>query len=259
MRQYLDPTIVFNYKLPAGRLAYLLGWIYVWCILLFFLVLFWISLGPSFRYSDGLVAFSSDILVRFGGMFLVLLLSLRRLRDLNDSGWYVLLGYIPLISFFFLLYLLLAPGRTPAALVARGDNRAAKGDHTGAIALYDRAINSHDDNDIAWLRRASAHAKIGKHRTAIADYDKALMLKPSADGFHGRALAHAHLGEYDDAITDFGRAIALDPTNAAVYYSRAVMHDKMGATAEAIKDYSYARELDPTNSEGYSDLRSAPV
>ena len=36
--------------------------------------------------------------------------SILRLHDLNLSGWYLLIGFIPLIGNLFSLYLLFAPG-----------------------------------------------------------------------------------------------------------------------------------------------------
>ena len=39
-----------------------------------------------------------------------IMLGIRRLHDLNKSGWFMLLGLVPFINIIFALYLLLAPG-----------------------------------------------------------------------------------------------------------------------------------------------------
>lgn len=44
-------------------------------------------------------------------IYLVIVAGIRRLHDLNHSGWYVLLAFIPLGNVVMLLYLLFAPGR----------------------------------------------------------------------------------------------------------------------------------------------------
>ena len=43
-------------------------------------------------------------------MFFSIINTLRRLKDLQKSGWYILLFLVPIVSFFFSLYLLFAPG-----------------------------------------------------------------------------------------------------------------------------------------------------
>lgn len=44
-------------------------------------------------------------------VYLVIVAGIRRLHDLNHSGWYLLLAFIPLVNVVMLLYLLFAPGR----------------------------------------------------------------------------------------------------------------------------------------------------
>ena len=39
-----------------------------------------------------------------------LMLDIRRLHDVNKSGWFVLLTFIPAVTPFFYLYLFLMPG-----------------------------------------------------------------------------------------------------------------------------------------------------
>ena len=39
-----------------------------------------------------------------------IMLSIRRLHDLDKSGWWLILSLVPLVNIFFLLYLWLAPG-----------------------------------------------------------------------------------------------------------------------------------------------------
>ena len=39
-----------------------------------------------------------------------IMLSIRRLHDLNKSGWFLLLGLVPLVNVIFILYMWLAPG-----------------------------------------------------------------------------------------------------------------------------------------------------
>ncbi len=44
-------------------------------------------------------------------VYLVIIAGVRRLHDLNRSGWYLLLAFIPLVNLVIILYLLFAPGK----------------------------------------------------------------------------------------------------------------------------------------------------
>lgn len=54
--------------------------------------------------------FSSTLLVILFPIYLAS--AVRRLHDLGYSGWYILLGFVPCISFIMFLALLFAPKRT---------------------------------------------------------------------------------------------------------------------------------------------------
>ena len=44
-------------------------------------------------------------------IYLVIIVGIRRLHDLNRSGWYLLIAFIPVGSFIMMFYLLVAPGK----------------------------------------------------------------------------------------------------------------------------------------------------
>lgn len=43
--------------------------------------------------------------------YVVIIAGIRRLHDLNRSGWYLLLAFVPLVNVVMILYLLFAPGK----------------------------------------------------------------------------------------------------------------------------------------------------
>ena len=57
-----------------------------------------------FTVPTGICSFIASI----GGI----MLSIRRLHDLNKSGWFMLLSLVPLVNVIFWLYILFAPGTT---------------------------------------------------------------------------------------------------------------------------------------------------
>ena len=52
----------------------------------------------------------------------------------------------------------------------------------------------------------------GDYTGAIADYDKAIELDPNyATVYHNRGLAKAEIKQYTEAIADYNKALELDP------------------------------------------------
>jgi uncharacterized membrane protein YhaH (DUF805 family) len=111
-RDWLDPTRLYNPKIPAGRLLYLWGgWIYP---LLWFLA---VAIGAGML--EGMMGYYNEspimdfLMVPTELAFIVaaVLMVLRRLRDLRTSGWALLVLFVPILNTFFGLFLLLAPGK----------------------------------------------------------------------------------------------------------------------------------------------------
>lgn len=108
------PPAIFSLSLAGryGRLNYLNAGLLSF-VVVFVIVLIWMSLmiNPNVNNVDQ-AAESSMILAIVG--LLYSLVSLRfgilRLHDLNLSGWYLLLTFVPFIGGLFSLYLLFAPG-----------------------------------------------------------------------------------------------------------------------------------------------------
>lgn len=105
-----------------NRMSYLGGYglIYLVTLLGYFILA---SFLGSFQLSRNLFNFefysslsgASALVVWAFSLFLIYLnivLVVRRLHDLNKSGWMGLLLFIPVVQFFFMIYLLLASGTT---------------------------------------------------------------------------------------------------------------------------------------------------
>lgn len=103
-----------------NRMSYLGGYglIYLVTLLGYFILA---SFLGSFQLSSNLFNFefysslsgASALIVWAFSLFLIYLnivLVVRRLHDLNKSGWMGLLLFIPVVQFFFMIYLLLASG-----------------------------------------------------------------------------------------------------------------------------------------------------
>lgn len=115
--------------------------------------------------------------------------------------------------------------RTAAMAAARaGTKAAAGGDDKAAIASYDRAI---------------ASGVLSKALLATALYD--------------RGTVYARMGRNDAAIADFTRALAIRPKDADLYYNRCAIYLRIKRRAPAVADCRMALKLQP----GYTGARRA--
>ena len=139
-----------------------------------------------------------------------------------------------------------ALGASDGDPVNRGIEKARHGDLDGAIADFDRAIKLKPKDDAPYYNRAQARRLKNDTAGAIADYTRAIELgstNPSA--YNNRGNARAETNDWNGAIADYTRAIELKPDYARAYYNRAVARKGKGDASGAAADFKRAQELDP--------------
>lgn len=107
-------------------------------------------------------------------------------------------------------------------------------------------------NDVALrLERGKALATLDAFETARDDFDRAVVLAPSAEAYYFRGRTHHELGNDDAAIYDYSKAIEFDPKLADAYRRRAFSEYRQQRYLGAAQDCAeYARQR-PDDSEGY--------
>ena len=104
--------------------------------------------------------------------------------------------------------------------------------------------------------RADANLGKGEDKLAVADYDKAVELKPDdAIAFLNRGKAHYNLKAFDKAGADYDKAIELDPKGSKAYYNRGMLFERLGNVEKAIADYQKAIDLDAGNEPAKTGLK----
>ena len=123
----------------------------------------------------------------------------------------------------------------------RADSKAELGNHAGAIADYDRAIDWDFDSPGVYHNRASSKAALANHAGAIADYDRAIALDfhPAEVHFY-RGMSNAELGNHACAIADYDHAIERNAKYAEAHFRRGVSNAALGNHVGAIADYDCA-------------------
>lgn len=95
----------------------------------------------------------------------------------------------------------------------------------------------------AYSKRADAYVMKNEYDQAIADYTKAIALKPDAALYNDRGNAYSAQHLYDQAIDDYTKAIALDPKKPIYYDNRADQYIKKGLYDQAIADATESLSL----------------
>ena len=139
-----------------------------------------------------------------------------------------------------------------------GKVKSNRGDYQGAIADYTRALELKPNFDKAYFNRGVAKDNLGDYSAAIADYNKSLKILPNdPQAYYSRGLAKDNLGDYSAAIADYNRAIALNPNYADAYNNRGVTKGKLGDHSAAIADFNRSLKIDPNNSLTLGNLATA--
>ena len=134
----------------------------------------------------------------------------------------------------------------------RGVSRMGEGDHAGAVADFDRAIETDPGNAEAHSHRGSARLHMGDVEGAIADFDHAIEIDSHNVGAYvSRAISRQNSGDIRGAIADWDRALELKPDDGGWYVNRGMVKEIIGDDHGAIADYTQAIEVEPDYEVGY--------
>ena len=144
----------------------------------------------------------------------------------------------------------------------RGIGYDDKGLYDQAIADYTRAIALKPDYAVAYDNRGNAFNSKGLYDQAIADHTRAIALQPGlAKAHNNRGVSYAGKSLYDQAIADYNQAIALNPDYAIAYENRGLAYEKKGSRDQAIADFRASLRLDANRTrarDGLTRLGATP-
>ena len=86
----------------------------------------------------------------------------------------------------------------------RGNKKGVSGDHYGAIADYNKAIEINPNYDSAYVNRGATKMTLKNYYGALADYNKAIEINPSDGTYYTvRGWIKNILGDFKLACNDF--------------------------------------------------------
>jgi tetratricopeptide (TPR) repeat protein len=143
-------------------------------------------------------------------------------------------------------------------LLNRGNAYFRQGDMERAVADFTRALELRPDA-ATYRRRGLARVRLQALDAAIADYDEALKLSPhDVEALVNRGLAHAQKNDHAKAISDFTEALRTTPRDEAVLFNRANSYYVLRDYDRAIADYSEVSSATSRASCNWSRTTSAP-
>ena len=133
-----------------------------------------------------------------------------------------------------------------------GDAKYQLGLYHSAIADYDKAIRLKPDAALIYYGRGLAKSNLEHHAAAIADFDTVIRLEPDLAGaYQARGWEKVELGQYAAAITDFDAFIRLKPNDALAYFNRGKAKYQLGQYFAAIADFDITIRLKPDYALAY--------
>lgn len=143
---------------------------------------------------------------------------------------------------------------TAAQAFTQGLAENKKGNYTGALAYFNKALELDPTADGAYLNRGIAFRHLGQLVQAVADFNKVLELVPgNSNAMMNLGLVYDNQGNTDLALAQYTQALTLDPELAAAYYNRGRLYLVLGAYAFALADLDQAIALDPTDPDAVAN------
>lgn len=135
------------------------------------------------------------------------------------------------------------------SLNQRGLAHHAQGNWVAAMADFERALQLRPDYPQALNNRGIIRQNQGDLNGALDDFEAALRITPDyLEALNNRGTARQAVGDLDGAIRDFDRVLRLlpDAQAAALYHNRGAARQAQGDLAAALADFDRALQIDPT-------------
>jgi protein O-GlcNAc transferase len=139
---------------------------------------------------------------------------------------------------------------TPSAAVKQATALLQAGVLDRAVALCKGFIR-HKPHDFDLLHLlAIVQAQLGRAEDALANYNRALAVKPdSAEAFYNRGITLRNLNRLDESLTSYDRALAIKPDFAAALVNRGLIYHQLNQLGDALTSYETALAIKPDYAE----------
>lgn len=140
----------------------------------------------------------------------------------------------------------------------RGRAHWHNGETLLALADYNAALEIQPTAAGILYDRALGYVDLRQFDEALADLDRVIDSNPEVPkGYSGRGWAYFQKGDFEHAIADLDKVESLQAENAWAHNIRAFALDRIGRKQEATAEFRRATELEPSNTGFVDDLKTA--
>lgn len=99
-------------------------------------------------------------------------------------------------------------------------------------------------SDRIYYNRGNAHRNMGSRQQAIADYSKAIAIRPGIGPmYNNRGFAYLEEGRYAEALRDFDQTIEINPDHAKAHVGRALIYEMTKNYRASMENFKRSCEL----------------
>ena len=205
--------------------------------------------GYGLSLSSDLSTHTTGYLLIIVSIFCILFPTVRRLHDVNWSGWWVLVGFVPGGNFVLGLMLLIQKG-TEGPNFYGPDPLSSEKFQVTEEALFEESWDSHkqtshgDPPSRSWLDQGFHHVRFGELGRAAHIFAEAVERRvPQIDEAHFRlGQVRALQGHHNRAVLDYTDALQCQEWPAILYF-RGLSQALSGNVAEAKRDWRRAAKV----------------
>jgi tetratricopeptide (TPR) repeat protein len=133
-----------------------------------------------------------------------------------------------------------------------GNQQILSSDFEGAVASYDRALESNPDHLQALCNRGVALIECNRYEDAIDSLDKALQINPdSHEVWYNWARALFKLNRYEEAISSYDKALEILPDLHIAWIHRGFGLLNLNRHEEATVSFDKALKINPNDHEAW--------
>ena len=119
-------------------------------------------------------------------------------------------------------------------------------DYESALADFSETIQLGEEQPCTYALRAACHTQLGRSGNAYADYTTAIRLDPQKAGAYWACIEAG--SKHQALLADYDKALQLRPNDPEIYFLRGEFYAcVLSKHAKAIEDYTKAIELVPAN------------
>lgn len=136
-------------------------------------------------------------------------------------------------------------------LLAAGSAYIRSGQYDKALECLSKEVAAHPQNDVAYSLRGIAYGLAGQYEVAVADFSKALDIRPNAEDYNNRGHTYVKMKAYDLAKADLEKAYAENSNDPAIFDSLGRLALAQGNGKEAVDWLTKSLALHP-NADGFT-------